>query len=63
MLTTSLFETPGKLWLPASAVNLAFVEPKYRVLFVNVVFFMWIIVLSVLLNQPEDLDQPDEQPV
>jgi len=39
-----------KLWLPASILNIAFVEPRHRVLFVNIVFFLWIIVLSVMLN-------------
>ena len=40
----------GKLWLPASFVNLAFVKPSLRVLFENVVFFVWTIILSVILH-------------
>lgn len=39
-----------KLWLPASLVNLAFVKPELRVLYVNVVFFFWTIILSIILN-------------
>jgi hypothetical protein len=39
-----------KLWIPASLVNLAFVKPKLRVLYVNVVFFFWTIILSIILN-------------
>ena len=41
----------GKLWIPASIVNIAFVQPSLRVLFVNVVFFFWTIILSLMLNQ------------
>jgi hypothetical protein len=40
----------GKLWIPASLVNLAFVKPTLRVLCVNVVFFGWTIILSMILN-------------
>jgi Mpv17 / PMP22 family len=40
----------GKLWIPASLVNLAFVKPSLRVLYVNVVFFLWTIILSMILN-------------
>lgn len=40
----------GKLWIPASLVNLAFVKPTLRVLYVNVVFFLWTIILSMILN-------------
>jgi Mpv17 / PMP22 family len=40
----------GKLWIPASLVNLAFVKPTLRVLYVNVVFFAWTIILSMILN-------------
>jgi len=41
---------PGKLWLPASLMNLAFVVPTLRVLFVNIVFIIWTVILSLLLN-------------
>ena len=40
----------GKLWIPASFVNLAFVKPNLRVLFENVVFFVWTIILSFILH-------------
>ncbi|KAL7562194.1 hypothetical protein ACA910_013451 [Epithemia clementina (nom. ined.)] len=40
-----------KLWIPANLVNLAFVRPELRVLYVNVVFFIWTIILSVMLNE------------
>lgn len=40
----------GKLWLPATLVNYAFVKPSLRVLFENVVFFVWTIILSFLLH-------------
>ena len=39
-----------KLWVPASLVNMAFVKPELRVLYVNVVFFFWTIILSLILN-------------
>ena len=39
-----------KLWIPASAINLAFVPPRFRVLYVNMVFFWWGIILSIMLN-------------
>ncbi|EEC50982.1 predicted protein [Phaeodactylum tricornutum CCAP 1055/1] len=45
------FSSTGKLWIPASLVNLAFVKPTLRVLYVNVIFFVWTIILSVMLNQ------------
>lgn len=40
----------GKLWLPASAINMLFVKPSLRVLYVNVIFFVWTIILSLMLN-------------
>jgi hypothetical protein len=43
-----------KLWLPFSFINLAFVKPTLRVLFVNVVFFGWTIILSMLINSSYD---------
>jgi hypothetical protein len=42
-----------KLWLPASLVNQAFVKPELRVLYVNVVFFVWIVILSTILNSTQ----------
>jgi hypothetical protein len=52
LTSVSLFHFlfPGKLWLPASLVNIAFVKPMLRVLYVNVVFFFWTIILSIMLN-------------
>jgi hypothetical protein len=47
------FLSPGKLWLPASLVNIAFVKPMLRVLYVNVVFFFWTIILSIMLNSSD----------
>jgi hypothetical protein len=43
----------GILWLPASFFNLAFIPPCYRVLYVNVVFFFWTIILSMMVNTSE----------
>lgn len=41
----------GKLWIPASAINLAFVQPSLRVLYVNTVFVAWTVILSLMLNK------------
>lgn len=43
-----------KLWVPATAVNIAFCPPILRVLFLNVVFFFWSIFLSLKLNKTEE---------
>lgn len=40
-----------KLWVPATAVNIAFCPPILRVLFLNCVFFFWSIFLSLKLNK------------
>jgi hypothetical protein len=42
-----------KLWVPATIVNIAFVPPIYRVLYLNCVFFFWSIFLSLKLNKDE----------
>mmetsp|Transcript_54274 Transcript_54274/g.131689 ORF Transcript_54274/g.131689 Transcript_54274/m.131689 type:complete len:275 (-) Transcript_54274:192-1016(-) len=42
-----------KLWVPATVINLAFVPPILRVLYLNVVFFFWSIFLSLKLNKDE----------
>lgn len=42
-----------KLWVPATAVNLAFVPPILRVLYLNCVFFFWSIFLSLKLNKDD----------
>ncbi len=41
-----------KLWVPATLINMAYVPPAYRVLYCNVVFFVWSIYLSLFLNAP-----------
>jgi hypothetical protein len=43
-----------KLWVPAPIVNIAFVPPLFRVLYLNCVFFFWSIFLSLKLNKEED---------
>ena len=46
-----------KLWVPATAVNIAFCPPILRVLFLNCVFFFWSIFLSLKLNkETEDVE-------
>ena len=42
------------VFLPATFINLAFLPNEYRVLFLNVVFFGWVIYLSLLLNADEE---------
>ena len=44
----------GKLWLPATVINIGFVPPLFRVLYLNVVFFFWSIYLSLVLNKKEE---------
>jgi hypothetical protein len=39
-----------KLWVPATFFNLAFCPPCYRVLFSNIIFFVWSIILSTLIH-------------
>lgn len=39
-----------KLWVPASFFNLSFCPPCYRVLFSNITFFVWSIILSLLMH-------------
>ena len=38
------------VFLPATVINIAFCPPELRVLFLNVVFFGWVIYLSLFLN-------------
>lgn len=45
-----------KLWVPATCVNIAFVPPPLRVLYLNCVFYFWSIYLSITLNK----ETPDE---
>ena len=42
-----------KLFIPATAINIGFVPPILRVLYLNVVFFFWCIYLSLVLNKEE----------
>ena len=49
-----------KLWVPATAVNIAFCPPILRVLFLNVVFFFWSIFLSLKLNKGEESSSVEE---
>jgi len=46
-----------KLWVPATAINIAFCPPILRVLFLNCVFFFWSIFLSLKLNNSEEGDE------
>jgi peroxisomal membrane protein 2 len=43
-----------KLWVPATIINIAFVPPLLRVLYLNIVFFFWSIYLSLVLNKEEE---------
>jgi peroxisomal membrane protein 2 len=43
-----------KLWVPATALNIAFCPPVLRVLFLNCVFFFWSIFLSLKLNSSSE---------
>jgi hypothetical protein len=48
------------LFIPATFVNLAFVPLELRVLFINIVFFFWVIFLSLLINDKADsVTDPD----
>ena len=52
-LQTTLVPTLLKNWavfLPATFVNLAFLPNELRVLFLNSVFFFWVIYLSLTVN-------------
>ena len=43
-----------KLFIPATAINIAFVPPILRVLYLNFVFFFWSIYLSLVLNKEDE---------
>ncbi len=45
------FSWVGTLWVPATVINIAFVQPALRVLYDNLVFFFWTIYLSMVLNK------------
>ena len=46
------------VFLPATAINIGFCPPELRVLFLNCVFFGWVVYLSLFLN---DGDAPAEE--
>lgn len=55
-LNTELGQVLLKNWavfLPATIINLAFCPPVLRVLFLNCVFFFWVIFLSLTVNKTE----------
>jgi len=41
------------IFLPATVINIAFCPPELRVLFLNCVFFGWVIYLSLFINSAE----------
>ena len=43
-----------RVFLPATAINLAFCPPELPVLFLNCVFFGWVVYLSLFLNKEEE---------
>merc|ERR1719182_1130156 len=45
------------VFLPATFINLAFCPPELRVLFLNCVFFGWVIYLSLFLNADEAAEE------
>lgn len=52
----STMKANWKLWIPATLLNLAYVAPQYRVLYCNLIFFVWSIFLSLTLNETPDPD-------
>eukprot|EP00316_Scyphosphaera_apsteinii_P008974 CAMPEP_0119314014 /NCGR_PEP_ID=MMETSP1333-20130426/31295_1 /TAXON_ID=418940 /ORGANISM="Scyphosphaera apsteinii, Strain RCC1455" /LENGTH=243 /DNA_ID=CAMNT_0007319023 /DNA_START=13 /DNA_END=744 /DNA_ORIENTATION=- len=48
-----------KLWIPATAVNIALVPPVLRVLYINIVFFFWSIFLSTVANNETPSENAD----
>ena len=42
------------VFLPATVINLAYCPPELRVLFLNCVFFCWVVYLSLFLNAGEE---------
>ena len=45
-----------KLWVPATFINLAVCPPELRVLYVNMISFVWSIFLSLILNAHPSTD-------
>jgi hypothetical protein len=48
-----LISSIGQLWIPATIVNFTFIKPDLRVLYDNLIFFVWTIFLSMILNDHE----------
>lgn len=48
------------LWLPVSFLNFSIIPPHFRVAFVALVSFFWMIILSVVANNDQD---PEECPL
>jgi len=45
------------VFLPATVINIGFCPPELRVLFLNCVFFGWVIYLSLFLNQGSEVEE------
>lgn len=45
------------VFLPATVINISFCPPELRVLFLNCVFFGWVVYLSLFLNSDEQAEQ------
>eukprot|EP00962_Isochrysis_galbana_P039267 scaffold14058_cov117-Isochrysis_galbana.AAC.2 len=45
------------VFLPATVINISFCPPELRVLFLNCVFFGWVIYLSLFLNQGSEVEE------
>lgn len=56
---TSTLQANWKLWVPAAAINIAVVPPVFRVLYINVVFFVWSIYLSGVANAGGVVEQDE----
>jgi peroxisomal membrane protein 2 len=44
-----------KVWGPATVVNMIWIQPSWRVLYSNVVFFIWTIILSLMMSSSSSL--------
>mmetsp|Transcript_7365 Transcript_7365/g.11640 ORF Transcript_7365/g.11640 Transcript_7365/m.11640 type:complete len:291 (-) Transcript_7365:153-1025(-) len=50
------------VWLPASLINFCFVPPHFRILFVASISFFWMIVLSVVANNDQEVESCPLEP-
>eukprot|EP00584_Thalassiosira_punctigera_P009880 CAMPEP_0172533360 /NCGR_PEP_ID=MMETSP1067-20121228/6092_1 /TAXON_ID=265564 ORGANISM="Thalassiosira punctigera, Strain Tpunct2005C2" /NCGR_SAMPLE_ID=MMETSP1067 /ASSEMBLY_ACC=CAM_ASM_000444 /LENGTH=287 /DNA_ID=CAMNT_0013317995 /DNA_START=60 /DNA_END=923 /DNA_ORIENTATION=- len=50
------------LWLPASLINFCFVPAHFRILFVASVSFFWMIILSIVANNDQDVESCPLEP-